>query len=237
MFGQWQPNIRAGVVYVPTLSALAAFATFLWKAKSWGRSFLFASGYYLLMLLPVLGFVWMALQQEVSAADWWQYLAAPGIFAGVAAGFCTFSNRIKSGRLALHLLLCLALAVLLIQTWHREAIYQSMETYCRAVAAENPHAWTLQTNLGVVLAQRGEFEQAAAHHRQALRDNPRYMKAHNNLGNALRARGKVPEAEAEYRCALQLDSSNPIIWANLADFYLAGEKSEKPSQRTPRRSD
>ena len=111
--------------------------------------------------------------------------------------------------------------MLMIQTWRRGAIYESMETYCRAVLAENPHAWALQTNLGVVLAQRGEFEQAIAHHRQALRDNPRYMQAHNNLGNALRAVGNLHGAESEFLSALQLSPSNPIVLANLADTYFA----------------
>jgi tetratricopeptide (TPR) repeat protein len=221
MLPQWQPNLRSPFVYLPALLAVVMLGLFFWKRKSWGRPFLFASGYYLWMLLPVLGFIWMALQQETPCADWWQYLAAPGIFAGIAGGFAMVSNAAsKDTRLRLHALVYVALALLLVQTWRRSTIYQSMETYCRAVLAENPHAWTLQNNLGVVLKQRGEFEQAIACNRQALRDNPRFMEAHNNLGNVLSATCNWQEAEAEFFSALQLSPSNSDVLGNLADNYF-----------------
>jgi tetratricopeptide (TPR) repeat protein len=221
MLPQWQPNLRSPFVYLPALLAVVMLGLFLWKRKSWGRPFLFVSGYYLWMLLPVLGFIWMALQQETPCADWWQYLAAPGIFAGIAGGFAMVSNAAsKDTRLRLHALVYVILALLLVQTWRRSAIYQSMETYCGAILAENPHAWTLQNNLGVVLKQRGEFEQAIACHRQALRDNPRLMEAHNNLGNVLSATCNWQEAEAEFSSALQLSPSNSDVLGNLADNYF-----------------
>ena len=228
MLPQWQPNLRSPTVYLSPLLVVAMLGLFFWKRKSWGRPFLFASGYYLWVLLPVLGFVWMALQQETPCADWWQYLAAPGIFAGVAGAFARASTAAsKNTRLHLHALVFLALALLLVQTWRRSAIYQSMETYCRVVLAENPRAWTLQTNLGVVLEQRGEFEQAIACHRQALRDNPRFMQAHNNLGNALSATRNWPEAEAEFLSALELSPSNAVVLGNLADnYFLQGKIRE-----------
>jgi tetratricopeptide (TPR) repeat protein len=95
-----------------------------------------------------------------------------------------------------------------------------METYCRAVLAENPHAWTLQNNLGVVLKQRGESEQAIACHRQALRDNPRFMEAHNNLGDVLSTTCNWQEAETEFFSALQLSPSNSDVLGSLADNYF-----------------
>lgn len=224
MIAQWQPNLHVTITYLPAVFLVTLLAILFWDRKSWGGPPLFVSGYYLLMLLPVLGLVWMALQQEASCADWWQYLAAPGIFAGIAAGFCALSDRLKTVRLSLYAMLCVALSMLMVQTWRRGAIYGSMESYCRAVLAENSHAWALQTNLGVVLAQRGEFKQAIAHHRQALQDNPRYMQAHNNLGNALQALGNLREAESEFRSALKLSPFNPIVLANLADTCFAEGK-------------
>jgi tetratricopeptide (TPR) repeat protein len=221
MLSQWQPNLRSPFVYLPAVLVVTTLALFFWKRKSWGRPLLFAYGYYLCMLLPVLGFIWIGSQQETPCADWWQYLAAPGIFAGIAGGFATASNAAtKNTRLRLHAALYVVLALLFVQTCRRGAIYQSMETYCRAVLAENPHAWSMQNNLGVVLKQRREFEQAIACHRQALRDNPRFMEAHNNLGNALNATGDWPEAEAEFLAALQLSPSNPDVLGNLADSYF-----------------
>jgi len=222
---QWQSTVDSSLVYLPGLLVLVVLGLFFWKRKGWGRPFLFASGYYLCLLLPVLGFVWMALQQETPCADWWQYLAAPGVFAGIAGGLTIVSNSAaRNGRLPLYAFACVVLVLLLVQTWRRSAIYQSNETYCRAVLAENPHAWTLQNNLGVVLEKRGESEQAIACYRQALQDNPRFMEAHNNLGNALSAAGRSEEAEAEFFAALQLSPSNSEVLGNLADNYFCQGK-------------
>jgi len=218
---QWTPNVRSVLAYLPALLALTTLGLFIWKRKSWGRPLLFASGYYLWMLLPVLGFVRMALQQETPCADWWQYLAAPGIFAGFAGGFAVLSNAVaKHTRVLLYVFLSVVLGLFLFQTWRRSATYQSMETYCRAVLAENPHAWTLQNNLGVMLEERGEFADAISCYRQALLDNPRYMEAHNNLGNALSTTQNWQEAEAEFLSALQLSPSNPKVLGNLSDHYF-----------------
>jgi tetratricopeptide (TPR) repeat protein len=221
MLAQWQPNVRSPFVYLPALLLVAVTSLFFWKRKSWGRPLLFVSGYYLCMLIPVLGFFWMTLQQEISCADWWQYFAAPGIFAGIAAGFAMALHAAsKKARLCLRVAGCVVVLLLLVHTWRRTAIYHSRETYCRAVLAEEPHLWTLQTNLGVVLKQQGKFEEAIARFRQALRDNPRFMQAHNNLGNALSAAGRWQEAEAEFLSALALSPSNPVLLGNLADNYF-----------------
>ena len=224
----WQLNLHSPLVYLPAALALAVPGLFFWKRNGWGRPLFFASGYYLWMLLPVLGFIRMALQQETPAADWWQYLAAPGIMAAVAGGYATASNlAARNMRRGLQAGLCLMLALLLVQTWRRGAIYQSMESYCRAVLAENPHAWSLQNNLGLVLKERREFMDAIPHYRQALRDNPRFMEAHNNLGNALSAVGNAGEAKAEFLAALQLRPSNPEVLGNLADSeFRHGEINE-----------
>jgi tetratricopeptide (TPR) repeat protein len=182
-------------------------------------------GYYFVMLSPALGFFWMTLQQQTLCADWWQYLAAPGIFAGIAALVTkTLHHATGKARLALHALVCIVLMMLAAQTWRRSETYQSLETYCRAVLAETPHLWTLQTDLGVALERQGRLEEAIGHHRAALRDNPRFVEAHNNLANCLREMGDLKAAEAEYLDALRLNHSNPEILANLADVYFQDGK-------------
>src|SRR5262249_25382790 len=153
--------------------------------------------------------IWMSFQQESPSADWWQYLAAPGVFALVAgAAVAAVNVATKNVRVCLQLGICLVVALLLTQTWRRCSTYQSMESYCRAVLSENPHAWTLQNNLGVILKNRGEFDQAANCYRQALSDNPRALKAHHNLGNALSAIGNYRAAETEFLTVLTFNPSD-----------------------------
>jgi tetratricopeptide (TPR) repeat protein len=217
----FRPDFRSPLTYLSPILILAAMGLFLWKSRTWGRPLLFASSYYLWMLLPVLGLVWMAFQQDASCADWWQYLAGPGIFALIAAGIVTIHCASgTSVRLYLHVLVCLTMMLLLVQTWRRCAIYESMESYCRAILAENPRAWSLQNNLGIILKQRGELDEAAKCYRRALSENPRFMKAHYNLGNVFGVQSRLDEAEREFEAAHQLQPSNAGVLGNLSEIYF-----------------
>jgi Tfp pilus assembly protein PilF len=217
---QWLPNLRAPMTYFPALAAAALPVIFYFRRRTWGRPLLFGYAYFVIMLLPVLGFVWMTFMQETPSADWWQYMAAPGIFACVAAGIATASRhwRIVMPLFALFVIL------LVIQTWRRAAIYHSLQTYCDAVTAEDPHAWTLQNNLGILLKRQGRYAEAEACYRQALRDNPGYVEAHINMSNALGAAGDLDGAEGELRLAARMRPGDPMIIRNLAGLggTLAG---------------
>ena len=221
MSPQWWPDLSSLTAYLPAILVLAFGILFFAYRRTWARPLLFISGYYLVLLLPVLGFVWMTLQQEIQCADWWQYFAAPGIFAGIAAGIITLARlTTQRAQVALHILLCGVVVALTFQTWRRASVYYSMETYCGAILAEDPELWSLQTNLGVALGQEGKLDEAIARHREALRANPRFMEAHNNLANVLVAKGAFDEGEAEYLYARQLTPSNADVLGNLADLYF-----------------
>lgn len=210
----WLPGLHSLLAWVPGLGAAAVFAVLFWKRRSWGRPLLFGYACYLVMLLPVLGFVWMALMQQTPGTDWWQYLAAPGIFACVGAGVAMASQRWRF----VTPLAGIALALLMVQTWRRAAIYESMETYCRAVTAEDPHAWTLQNNLGIMLRRDGRPAESEACFHQALEDNPGYVEARINLGNTLAIAGDATAAEAEYRKAAQMRPGDPASLGALASL-------------------
>lgn len=219
----WLPNLHSPLTYLPAFAAIAMLALFYWKRSGWGRPLLFAYSYFLIMLLPVLGFAWMALLQETPAADWWQYLAAPGIFALAGAGVATAA---KHWRFAAPLA-AVIIALLLVQTWRRAAIYQSMETYCSAVAAEDPYAWTIENNLGIMLRRRGLFTQSEACYHQALQDNPNYVEAHINLGNTLGAAGDPAGQESEYRLAVKMRPGDPEILDELAGLLFSEGRNEE----------
>ena len=242
---QWHIDTHSPVAYIPAIAAAVLFALFFWNRKGAARPLFFAYGYFLWMLLPVLGFVWMTLQQETPATDWWQYMAAPGIFACIAAGFdVSIRNAVRGVKLFLQVSLGVIITLLFFLSWRRAMTYESMETYCRAVLAEDPHAWTLQNNLGVVLKQQGDFAQAIACYRQSLSDNPRFVEARNNLANALTATGNFAAAQEEFQKALQLSPNNPVLLSGLAlalfndgkidDAYLAQRHAITVDPANPR---
>jgi hypothetical protein len=70
-------------------------------------------------------------------------------------------------------------------------------------------------NLGNVLQQQGELDEAVACHREAIRLKPNYAEAYNNLGVVLQRLGRLEHAILEGRRALQLRPNHPSAHNNL----------------------
>ena len=68
----------------------------------------------------------------------------------------------------------------------------------------------------LVLMNRKELDQAAAHFRAALALDPGYADAHNKLGAVLTWQGRLEEAASEFRRTLELEPGNRQARANLA---------------------
>ncbi len=105
-----------------------------------------------------------------------------------------------------------------------------METYCRAVTAENPYVWTLENNLGIMLKRDGNFAEAEECYRQALRDNPDYLEADINMANAFVAARNPAGAEASFRAALLLAPQSIRLNINLCLALLAQGKKDAALQ-------
>ena len=56
-------------------------------------------------------------------------------------------------------------------------------------------------NLGTILHDRGQIDEAAAAYRRAIEIAPGFAEAHGNLGNALKATGAAEDAVAAWRRA------------------------------------
>jgi tetratricopeptide (TPR) repeat protein len=80
----------------------------------------------------------------------------------------------------------------------------AIEDYRKALSIY-PDFPEVHNNLGLLLAIRGNLDEAAEHYRAALRAKPDYPLAYTNLGDVLLFQGKVDEAVASYRRALELD--------------------------------
>jgi tetratricopeptide (TPR) repeat protein len=90
-----------------------------------------------------------------------------------------------------------------------------------------PGSARAQTNLGIALFDRGDYEGAIARHRDAIRLRPDYSEAYHNLASALMYLERPQEAEVQYRKALELA---PKAWAThlgLAEALLAQEKHDE----------
>jgi tetratricopeptide (TPR) repeat protein len=89
----------------------------------------------------------------------------------------------------------------------------------REVFALNPAGWVARysanNNLGYVLIQLGEHEQAVNHCRAAIAINPGRYNAHKNLGLAFQGQGHWKDALMCFVEATRLNPTNARAWQHL----------------------
>jgi serine/threonine-protein kinase len=96
-----------------------------------------------------------------------------------------------------------------VKQWERAEGYHG-----RAVAVR-PEAAVAHNNFGIVLAKKGQLDEAIREFRTALDLDPRYAAPHSNLGNTLKIKGQLDEAIREFRTAIELDPKGSGLHNNL----------------------
>ena len=88
----------------------------------------------------------------------------------------------------------------------------------RAITA-NPIEATFYGNLGKILKELGQLDEAIVNYHKALSINPDFAEAHNNLGDALEKQGKLNEAATCYHQALLIRPDFAEAHNNLGNVY------------------
>lgn len=217
VYPHWPIETASLGAWLPLAAVLVVLEVFWFGRKSWGRGPLFAWSYFLVALLPVLGFVNVNFMSQVHVADWWQHLATIGVLALVGAGCASlFKHSSGIGRRLVPVAAGCVVVGLACLTWNEASGYESMEIHCRRILAENSMAAIAHNNLGNALLKEGKIDEAIAEGREAVRTGPGYAEGHDDLGVALFDAGRTDEAIAEYKEALRLNPRNPNFLDNLA---------------------
>jgi tetratricopeptide (TPR) repeat protein len=239
IYPRWEINSSQLIAYLPLLAALTGLlALWLTRAK-WSRSVFFAAAYYVVSLFPVLGFFSVFFFRYSFVSDHFQYLASMGPLALAGAGIVTVVGRLGELRklsradtnalqfsgdriatIGLKSLLLPAISgtllfMLVFLTWRQAAVYHDLITLYTATLARNPGCWMAHYNLGIVLRDQGEMDQAITHYRQAVALRPSYAEAHYNLGRLLVQKGQLNDAIAHYEKALEINPADAEAHNNL----------------------
>ncbi|HEU0208844.1 MAG TPA: tetratricopeptide repeat protein [Candidatus Udaeobacter sp.] len=199
---------------------------------SWTRAVFFATAYYVISLFPVLGFFSVYFFRYSFVSDHFQYLASMGPLALAGAGMATFGARlfdtsaelqgvaISQSQLRNRKLsffgICAAFLVLLgFLTWRQTAEYHDLAGLYTATIRKNPDCWMAHYNLGIVLGEQGEIDQAITHYRQAITLRSDYAEAHYNLARLLIEQGRLDEAIGHYEKAVEINPADPEGQNNL----------------------
>jgi tetratricopeptide (TPR) repeat protein len=249
VYPRWQIDPTRALSYAPLLAIIAALLL-LWRfRRSWGRPALFGSGYFVIMLLPVLGFLNIYFMRYSLVADHWQYFAIIGpitlVAAGLSSKFKVQSSRSEprpNSRTPFNLFnplaacasrpfaaaLVLTLAAL---TWQQTTNYKNLEIFWRSVIRSNPGSSMAHNNFGKTLFQARRVDEAIEQFQTALEIQPVSANVHNNLGNALLQKGSVEEASSHLRQAVDLEPRQPEFHYNLGQFlFRTGRTQEALAQ-------
>ena len=225
IYPRWRIDASQAWSYVPGLLVLAGLLACWWYRRRWGKHLLFGLGYFVVMLLPILGFLNIYFMRYSLVADHWQYFAIIGPIALAAGGITAGLGRVQSPKSKvqslLHATLSAALVLALgVLTWRQAGVYRDMETLWVRTLAVNPGAGMAHNNLATLLLERGQVSEAIAHFQKALALEPDAAEIHSNLGGALLDEGRLDEAAAQFREALQLQPGSAQAHNNLGTTLL-----------------
>lgn len=213
VYPQWKIDTHSFVAFVPVL-ALAAVAAVLWSfRKGWGRPLLFALGYFVLLLVPVLGFFDIYFQRYSYVADHWQYFALPAVLVVVAFGLVKLKVEKIFGPV-------LVIALAAVSFGHARSFHDSEILWTKTLE-KNPDCWLALNNLAVLRHESGKAQDAVNLNIKSLEVHPEQPEAHSALGGIFLDVGKLDDAEAHLRVALQINPSYPIAHYNLAGVQRA----------------
>ena len=204
LYPYWKVDGSRVLPFMPLL-LLAAGAALLWaRRKSWGRAPLFALGCFLIILLPVLGFLDMSFMRFSLVADHLQYAAMAGVIAFGAAILARAATATGGARLAGVAAAVVCVAVLGASTFRRAWIYADEGRLWRDNAAKNPTAWAALENLGNRQFQAGAYDKAIPLFDEAIRANPRLPEAYYNRAYAYLRSGRPDFAIRDCDEAIEL---------------------------------
>jgi len=225
-YPRWELNPPAPWQFWPWVAIAAA----LWlssRPSKYSRPILFGLGFFLINLVPVLGFIPMSYLRISRVADHFAYLPLIGLI-GLTAAAVEKIGKSLSRFLSLPLSLFLILVAALAWQGHRYArIFTSDEMFWTYTLEHNPKSWLALNDLGVRLAGRGRILEAIEYYKAALRVGPDDFASQKDLGDPRRS------CVTGRRCGSSRATPPPM--ANSATCSPEAAACRKPSSNSGKR--
>lgn len=224
-YEKWDINAADPRQYM-WVAALIILAIAIWRFHRLGKGLTAAPLFFVITLVPMLGFFSLYTFRYSFIADHYQYAACLGPIA--------LFSWIISGNWKPHALGVLVPVIILgtlgFLSWQQAHIYKDEVTIWTDTLAKNPGSVLAHDNMGVILAQQGEHEAAIEHYEAALSISPDF-ETYQDYGISLVALGQYDLAIEYYRKAIQLCPDSPEPHLNMAVArYLKGAYAESWNQ-------
>lgn len=228
VYPRWEINGSQPMAYLPIVAAIVGLSILWFKRNRWGRGFYAGMAYFVVLLCLMLGFFNVYYFQYSFVSDHFQYLASLGPVALAAAGITVTFGHLGKGtqflKPAISLSLLLVLGAL---TWRQCGEYADSETLWRATIGKNPDCWMAHNNLGHLLLEKRQINEAFAHLQTAAELHPDDATVQDNLGSAWLQKGDKAEAFSHYQKALEIQPDYAVAYNNLGDYFLKQGQADK----------
>jgi tetratricopeptide (TPR) repeat protein len=243
-YPRWDVSAASPVAYLPLALIAIGFAVLWARRKSWGRGPLFAMGYFVITLLPVLGIVNMSFTKFSFVADHFQYAALIGVIAFAAGVLARAASAAGLPGRAGTFAAAGCVVVLAVLTWDRARLYADEQQLWRDNIAKQEGSWLAWNNLGDVCFRAEKQDEALDCFKRSIALNPHYAVAWHNLGRVNALSGKPDEAILDYSKAIDLmpDFSSAYngrgnVLFHAGKYDLALKDYEKAIALTPHYAD
>ena len=206
IYRSWRFGSPAPFEWLPLL-ALVGLVALLWRWRNQAtRGPFFAVAYFVVALLPVLGFVRMAyVRSGTLVADHLQYFADVSLVALISGAVApVWASGRRKMKLATAFVITLLLAAMGTYTFTRASVFHDEETLWGDTLSKNPDAWQAHVRLGQRLFNGERYAEALFHLERAVQLKPELADNRNLLGLDYCRLERFEEGIAEYRKALQL---------------------------------
>jgi len=232
MYPQW-------ILDPPTLGQFLPWPVFagvlywLWtKRHGWGRHVFLGLGFFLLFLLPFIGFHSISFMRFTWVMDHFLYLPLVGFIGLLIAALGHVDELLSPATRPYRIGIVAALIALLVFDSHSYAkMYIGQEALWTYTIEHNPEAWPAYNNLGNTLSDAGRLQEAMERYKQALILNPEYSEAHANLGIIYARTGRLSEGIKESEEALRINPDFPLVRDNLAQMQAIQQAQAAQQQK------
>jgi len=204
-------RVAGAVVVLAVLSALAAWQ---WQKRPW---LVFGWSWYLVILLPVIGFVRVGGQ---ALADRYTYIPLVGLFLIIVWGGAEIAGNRRRPVQVMAGAAVAAVAALSMLTAVQLRYWQNSYALFGHALAVVERNWLAHNNMGILLSQHNRNAEAIVHFQESVRINPKGIEGVRNLGNSYQMAGRYPEAIEAYRQAIRIDPDDVEAHVRLGYAYL-----------------
>jgi protein O-mannosyl-transferase len=208
VYPQWRFDSPALAEWLPLIAIISSLLLLWWRRS---RGLLFAFAYFIIALLPVIGFVRMLYPRSGAlVADHLQYFADISLIALFSAGVaCLWSTGRREIRIATATIILVLIGLMGSYTWARAGVYRDEQTLWQDNFSKNPNTWQGHNRIGQLLFNQEKFAEAAPHLERAAQLKPELADNYNLLGLVYCRLQRFEEGIAQYRKGLQLNEERP----------------------------